>query len=66
MSTAVQRKTHDYRSPEYIKEMQKYLDDLMNADRNDPEVQRKNTEFMVRAGLANRNGKIKKKIVSWE
>lgn len=66
MNTAAQRKNYDYRSPEYIREMKNYLDDLKKADRNDPEVQKKNTEFMIHAGLAHKNGKMKKKIVSWE
>ena len=64
MNTVSQRKNYDYRSPEYIREMQKYLNDLKKADPNDPKVQRENTEFMVRAGLAHKNGRMKKRIVS--
>lgn len=54
----------DYRTPEYDREMRAYLNELKKS--TGPEVIREAREGLIRTGVADKNGHVKKKIVSWE
>ncbi len=66
MSVATKESYVDYRSSEYDTKMREYIKELEKNLKTDPDAERKARSFLPRTGVANKNGHIKKKIVSWE
>ena len=56
----------DYRNPEYVKEFKKYIKNVRKSWENDPDSQAKSREVLKETGIADENGHIKERIISWE
>ncbi len=65
MDSAIKNKAFDYRTPEYIRSMKQYVNDLKRSAQ-DPVAIENARNSLIQAGIADKDGHVKEKIVSWE
>ena len=65
MYSVTNRYSYDYRDPEYVKDLKVFIENVRKSLENDPNAKQKAKEVLIETGVADKNGHIKEKIVSW-
>lgn len=66
MISAANKAFINYRSPEYNEELKSFIERTSESFKEDPDAKRKAIEGLILSGIADQDGHIKERIVSWE